>query len=288
MSDDSTPAPKCPPAGAPAWVMTFADLMSLLMCFFVLLLSFATMDAVRFKKMADSLKDAFGVQKEVPVYEIVKGTSVIAQHFSPAPTEPTPLEEVKQTTTLEDPNVVIPEDQKEKLKRELQEAMEKKTEEEAGKIVESLKDEITKGLVSVETDKHRIIIRIHEKGSFPSGSAVLNAAFSPVMQKITAAVRESPGNVVIAGHTDNIPIHTDWYRSNWELSSARAVTVAHEILKDKSIDTNRMVIEGHAETEPLALNDSGPNRAKNRRVEIILVQPDLTLSEAVSDNIIHY
>ena len=286
MSD--TPAPKCPPAGAPAWVMTFADLMSLLMCFFVLLLSFATMDAVRFKKMADSLKDAFGVQREVPVYDIVKGTSVIAQHFSPAPTEPTPLDQVKQTTNQDERKLEIPEEQKEKLKRELQEAMEKKVADEVSKIIESLHAEIEQGLVSVETDNLRIIIRIHEKGSFPSGSAVLNAAFSPVMQKITLAVRESPGNVVIAGHTDNIPIHTDWYRSNWELSSGRAVTVAHEILKDNEIDPNRMVIEGHAETKPLVPNDSSANRAKNRRVEIILVQPDLTLSKPAADKIIAY
>lgn len=288
MSEDSTPAPKCPPAGAPAWVMTFADLMSLLMCFFVLLLSFATMDAVRFKKMADSLKDAFGVQREVPVYDIVKGTSVVAQHFSPAPTEPTPLDEVKQSTTQDQMNLDIPEDQKEKLKKELQEAMERKVADEANKIIESLAVEIEQGLVSVETDNLRIIIRIHEKGSFPSGSAVLNAAFSPVMKKITLAVRESPGNVVIAGHTDNIPIHTDWYRSNWELSSGRAVTVAHEILKDKQIDPNRMVIEGHAETKPLVPNDSSANRAKNRRVEIILVQLDPTLSKPAGDQTIVY
>ncbi len=279
MSEDSTPASKCD-AGAPAWVMTFADLMSLLMCFFVLLLSFATMDAVRFKKMADSVKDAFGVQTEVPVYDVVKGTSVIAQHFSPASTEPTPLEVVKQITKIDAANLDIPEDQKEKLKREMQEAMEKKVAEEANKIIESLEKEIQKGLVSVETDNQRIVIRIHEKGSFPSGSAVLNAAFSPVMRKITVAVRDGAGNVVIAGHTDNIPIHTDWYRSNWELSSGRAVTVAHEILKDKKIDPNRMVIEGHAATKPLAPNDSSANRAKNRRVEIILVQPELAFSES--------
>ncbi len=276
MSEDSAPAPKCPPAGAPAWVMTFADLMSLLMCFFVLLLSFATMDAVRFKKMADSLKDAFGVQKEVPVYEIVKGTSVVAQHFSPASTQPTPLDEVRQTTTDEKQNIEIPEEEKEKLKQEMKEEQEKMLQDEAQRIRDSLKDEITEGLVSVETDNLRIIIRIHEKGSFPSGSAVLNAGFSPVMEKIRNAVSTSIGNVIIAGHTDDIPIHTDWYRSNWELSSARAVTVAHEILSDESIDPARMVIEGHAETKPLVPNDSRANRAINRRVEIILIQADNT------------
>jgi chemotaxis protein MotB len=87
--------PKCPPAGSPLWLATFADLMSLLMCFFVLLLSFATMDATKFKKMSESLEHAFGVQREIFATEIPMGTSIIAQHFSPAQTEPTQLEEIK-------------------------------------------------------------------------------------------------------------------------------------------------------------------------------------------------
>ena len=273
----------CPPAGAPAWVMTFADLMSLLMCFFVLLLSFATMDAVRFKKMADSFKDAFGVQREVPVYEIVKGTSVVAQHFSPATVNPTPLEEVKQSTTDEKKNIDIPEEAKEKLKAEMLKAEHEKLESEAKKIRASLKDEINEGLVSVETANSRIIIRIHEKGSFPSGSAVLNAGFEPVMDKIVKAVSGTRGDVVVAGHTDNIPISTDWYRSNWELAAGRAVTVAHSLLSDGTIDPNRLVVEGHAETDPLVPNDSYVNRAKNRRVEIILIQSESQGKEEQED-----
>lgn len=275
MSDDFAEQQKCS-AGAPAWVMTFADLMSLLMCFFVLLLSFATMDAIRFKKMSESFKDAFGVQREIPVYEIVKGTSVVAQHFSPATADPTPLEEVKQTTTDEKKNLDIPEQAKQKVREEMLKAEQERVEAEAQKIRDALKDEISKGLISVETEQQRIIIRIHEKGSFPSGSAVLNAGFEPVMKKIVQAVLESTGAVIVAGHTDDIPIATNWYRSNWELSASRAVTVAHSLLQDGTINPNRMVIEGHADTAPLVPNQSSENRAKNRRVEIILVQKEGT------------
>lgn len=275
MSDDFAEEQKCS-AGAPAWVMTFADLMSLLMCFFVLLLSFATMDTIRFKRMAESFKDAFGVQREIPVYEIVKGTSVVAQHFSPATADPTPLEEVKQTTTDEKKNLDIPEQAKQKVREEMLKAEQERVEAEAQKIRDALKDEISKGLISVETVEQRIIIRIHEKGSFPSGSAVLNAGFEPVMKKIVQTVRESTGAVIVAGHTDDIPISTNWYRSNWELSASRAVTVAHSLLQDGTINPNRMVIEGHAETAPLVPNQSSENRAKNRRVEIILVHKEGT------------
>ena len=87
--------PKCK-AGLPPWLATFADLMSLLMCFFVLLLSFATIDAVKFKKMAESMKDAFGVQREIPAAEIVMGVSVIKQEFSPTISEESIIEQVQQ------------------------------------------------------------------------------------------------------------------------------------------------------------------------------------------------
>ena len=90
--------PKDEPAGVPAWVMTFADLMTLLMCFFVLLLAFSEMDAARFKQLSGSMKDAFGVQAEVDVRTIPKGTSIIAQEFSPGVPEPTPVNTVRQYT----------------------------------------------------------------------------------------------------------------------------------------------------------------------------------------------
>ena len=84
--------------GVPAWVMTFADLMTLLMCFFVLLLAFSEMDVAKFKQLSGSMKEAFGVQSEIEVKTIPKGTSVVAQEFSPGRPEPTALNEVRQFT----------------------------------------------------------------------------------------------------------------------------------------------------------------------------------------------
>src|SRR5690625_3329128 len=85
-------------AGLPPWMATFADLMALLLCFFVLLLSFSEMDAMRFKRLAGSLAQAFGVQLEEPFEEVPKGTSIIAQEFSPGRPEPTPINEIYQST----------------------------------------------------------------------------------------------------------------------------------------------------------------------------------------------
>jgi chemotaxis protein MotB len=115
-------------------------------------------------------------------------------------------------------------------------------------------------------------VRIREKGSFPSGSAVLNPGFFDVLDRISAALGRAPGQLVVAGHTDDVPISTARYRSNWELSSARAVTVVHALLDNEDIDPARVLVEGHADSNPLAPNDTAENRAKNRRVELILIR----------------
>ena len=96
MSDFEPSKPKS--GGAPAWVMTFADLMTLLMCFFVLLLSFSEMDAAKFKLLSGEMKKAFGVQSEIEAKSIPKGTSVIARHFSPGKPDPSALNQIRQFT----------------------------------------------------------------------------------------------------------------------------------------------------------------------------------------------
>lgn len=272
---------KCPSSGAPAWMATFADLMSLLLAFFVLLLSFSNTDVKRFREMAESIRDAFGVQQVVYATDIPMGTSIIAQHFSPALTEPTLLAEVKQSVA-QNPESQIQQDrdvklkalrlQVDELKKLIVEAKRQEIEDAAKKIRNVLAEEIAAGLVSIETRDLNIIIRINETGSFSSGSAELKAGFEPVMRKISASIQALPGKVLVGGHTDDIPIETDYYRSNWELSASRAVTVAHHLLQDSHIDPVRVEVEGHADTHPLAPNDSETNRAKNRRVEIILAQ----------------
>ncbi|MBT2971645.1 MAG: flagellar motor protein MotB [gamma proteobacterium symbiont of Ctena orbiculata] len=279
MADE---CPKCPD-GLPPWLATFADLMSLLMCFFVLLLSFAEVDAQRFKKMAESMKDAFGVQREIPVMDVVKGTSVIMQEFSPGKPEPTPLDELRQTTADIEKEFLQSEEQQQRseaqidseldidaAKAAMQAQLEKEVEEQAEELEAMLEGEITAGLLDVEMEDTKIIIRIQEKGSFPSGRANLNPDFFEVISKITDVIASTPGKIIVAGHTDNVPISTRRFRSNWELSSARAVTVVHAMLSNAAIDENRFLIQGYADSQPLVANDSSENRAQNRRVELVI------------------
>ncbi|MCU7804302.1 MAG: type VI secretion system protein TssL, long form [Candidatus Thiodiazotropha sp. (ex Lucinoma annulata)] len=283
MSDE---CPKCE-AGLPAWLATFADLMSLLMCFFVLLLSFAEINATRFKKMADSMKDAFGVQREIPVMEVVKGTSVIMQEFSPGKPEPTPIKEIRQQTAdIEKEFLEIEEKSQQDLdidaaKAAMQAELEQEVKEQASELQEMLDSEIADGLLDVETEDTKIIIRIQEKGSFPSGRANLNPDFFEVITKITEVIASTPGKIIVAGHTDNIPISTRRFRSNWELSSARAVTVVHAMLSNAALDESRFLIQGYADSRPLVSNDSSENRAQNRRVELVIQRGEDTDSGEV-------
>jgi chemotaxis protein MotB len=163
---------------------------------------------------------------------------------------------------------------KEQLQLQLQQKLEQEAQQQVEELQAALNQEIAGGQVTVEREGSKVIIRIQEKGSFKSGSASLDPEFFEVMDKITAVLQDRSGKIVVAGHSDNIPIRTGRFRSNWELSSARAVTVLHAMLRNPNIEEGRVLVEGHADTQPLVENDTSENRAKNRRVELIVIKGD--------------
>ena len=299
----------CPPEGLPAYMGTFADLMALLMCFFVLLLSFAEMDVLKFKQIAGSMKFAFGVQKKVRVRDIPKGTSIIAKEFSPGKPQPTVIEAVMQQTiditeeTLEfdepdedEPlegdgddsdlgigeqnNVATDEQAKadEKILRDAElaakaaEAAEKVSEKLAMDIAVKMSEEIADGQIELLAQGALVVIRIREKGSFASASDIIEDKFIPVISKIESVLLETDGEIRVAGHTDNLPIDNEYFRSNWELSGGRAGSVTRELLKSGRLKKGRFVITGYADTKAIADNNTPEGRATNRRVEVIIVQ----------------
>ncbi|MGI9247935.1 MAG: flagellar motor protein MotB [Woeseiaceae bacterium] len=263
IMSDGAPA-KAESGGVPAWVMTFADLMTLLMCFFVLLLAFSEMDAAKFKQLSGSMKDAFGVQAEIEVRTIPKGTSVVAQEFSPGRPDPTALPQVRQYTVDSNKNTL------DALEREAREI--EKAREHARRLRLALKEELAKGDVSIQTEGMKVIVHIMENASFDSGFADLRKGFLPALAKIGSLIDNNSGEVTISGHTDNVPIANDRFRSNWDLSTSRAVSVAHELLKISKLSPENIMVTGHADTRPRAPNDSRENRAKNRRVDIAIVR----------------
>ena len=301
----------CPEEGLPAYMGTFADLMALLMCFFVLLLSFSEMDVLKFKQIAGSMNFAFGVQNKVDVKDIPKGTSIIAQEFSPGKPVPTVIEAIMQQTiditkeTLEfdepdedDPQEGEGEDSNKGVGEQDQQASETATEtaeerearlaklqeqaeETARAIAEELSVEILDGQVELLAKGAYVVIRIREKGSFASGSDIIESEFLPVIGKIEGILKDTKGEIRVAGHTDSLPIDNEFFRSNWELSGGRAGSVTRELLKDGVLDKNRFVITGYADTKPIADNATSEGRATNRRVEIIIVQGEQPEGEVV-------
>lgn len=253
--------------GIPAWVVTFADLMSLLMCFFVLLLSFSEIDAQKFKQLAGELSKAFGVQREVPALEIPQGTSPIFDKFSPAPPEPTVISEVKQTTTDEKPELQT---LKSPTDVAVEAAIDDQMQETMDQMLQVLEPAIADGRINVSQSQRRIVIRVEEKGSFPSGSAQLTYEFEGLLLEMAEVLATIPGNLTIEGHTDNVPIRTERFYSNWDLSAARAAAVANVLLARDYVQPTRLAVTGLADTEPRVPNTSPENRAKNRRVEIII------------------
>jgi len=294
---------KCPPPGLPAWMGTFADLMSLLMCFFVLLLSFSEMDVLKFKQIAGSMKFAFGVQNKIEVKDIPKGTSIIAQEFRPGKPEPTPIEVIQQQTVEmtqqmlefqagDESSAGGRQEQRgterggqsqstademsaqamQKAKDELEQASQEQVNELAKKIADQLEQQIQDGAIELESLGQQVIIRIRENGSFPSGSAFLQPQFKPVIKAIGELLITVPGEIMVSGNTDNRGISSELFTSNWDLSSKRAVAIAHELIKVSGFDQSRLLVVGHADTRPLVPNTNALNRRRNRRVEIAINQ----------------
>lgn len=272
--------------GAPAWMATFADLMSLLMCFFVLLLSFSEMDVQKYKQIAGSMKNAFGVQNEIKVKDIPKGTSVIAREFSPGRPQPTQIKTINQVTTRNKQQSLqvgkpqaplasgteLNDEQTAQLLDEKLKSLMKQTRADAEKLRQILKTDIDAGKIDIESNKRLITVRIRERGTFPSGSATLNPEFVPVMAELRSALQDIEGKISVEGHTDDVPIRGARFQSNWELSASRALSVTHELVKGGALDENRFMVVGLASTQPFRPNSSAQNRALNRRVEIIIRQ----------------
>ncbi|AWL12449.1 Motility protein [Saliniradius amylolyticus] len=306
MSDpQEKECPKCPPPGLPAWMATFADLMSLLMCFFVLLLAFSEMDVLKFKQIAGSMKFAFGVQNKIEVKDIPKGTSVIAQEFQPGRPEPTPIENIQQVTMEvteqslrfqagdEDSSGGRQKQRGEQRGGQSQQTASQRASastsgaqqqmnEQLKKVAQQLEEQIVDGAIEVESLGQQLVIRIRENGAFSAGSAFLQPQFIPVVRKIGGLLADVPGRLEVSGHSDNQNISNELYRSNWDLSAQRAVAVAEELARSEGFDESRMEVVGMADNKPLAPNDTPEGRSRNRRVEIAISQGEPMESEPVS------
>lgn len=303
MPEPAKKSPKRQRKGLAPWMATFADLMALLLCFFVLLLAFSEMDVLKFKQIAGSMQFAFGVQNRIEVEDIPRGTSVIAQEFRPGRPTPTPIESIQQVTadmtqqTLDfqdgDDDYVGGPEQAQGGEMDSQEAtpqqiemmqMAEQTEQAMRRIREEMEQEIEDGALELENLGQQILIRVREQGTFPQGSAFLQPQFRPVIRRIAEVLNDIPGEVTITGHTDNQRVRSEMHSSSWSLSSARAVAVAEEMLHVENFEESRLTVRGLADTRPMVPNNSEDNRRRNRRVEIAIMQGTPLESEPINTN----
>ena len=360
--------PKCAGGGAPAWMATFADMATLLMAFFVLLLSFAETEVPKFKQVAGSLKQAFGIEKIVPKVTIPMARSIMVENFTPAVAERSVMDVKEQQSDFvrgdfiekkteegeyDDPLDSDFQQVQEALEEELNKGMAdvriengeikvtllepasaggqqgsagegkggqvaQETLDAVAKVAEvsaelrskvgvhladqaqgnqtgananrrqsrsgdssgmskydrlraDLSDEIASGLAEVEKDGDKIIVRLASQGSFTSGSSELRQAFTPTLTRLGNSLAKYPGSVMVEGHTDNVPVaFSERFKSNWDLSAARAASIADFLLNSTNLEGGNVQIAGFADTRPLDSNDTATGRARNRRIEVIV------------------
>ena len=222
---------KCPPEepGVPGWVVTYGDMMSLLLTFFILLVSFSSIQESKFKEAMESLQGALGVLEKYPTAIEFK-TRIV----------PTP----RQTDSSEIYYMI----------RKVEQY-----------LVETRQDDV----VEVSLEKDGVRIRLKDRLMFASGSAELKPGALPVLDKIADLLDGAGKEVEVGGHTDNVPIHTERYPTNWELSAARAASVAR-YLQARGIAPERLRAVGYGPYRPIADNATPEGRARNRRVEIFM------------------
>lgn len=212
------------------WVMTYADMMSLLLTFFVLIVSFSSLQQSKFKQAAASLQEAFGLM-EHPEAVIEFQNPVYPDHINESENtdvyyEMQELEQVILETGLDSE-------------------------------------------VEIQLQENGVMFRIQAPFLFGSGLAALRDESRSVLEELSVMFKKFPYQIRIEGHTDSMPINSERFPSNWELSSARAVTVAR-YFQGLGLPPERIAATGYGEYHPIGDNASADGREKNRRVEIFL------------------
>ncbi len=224
--------PDCPP-GAPAWMTTFSDMTTLLLTFFVLLITMANFEPVKYALTVQSLQGAFGVLETFPTVPI-------------------------------HPIVNIP-------KKTGDEQTKKESLKDAEKIKQIVQTKNLQDAVKVDVTEKGIAIMLRDPVGFASGSADLKEQGKEILKDISEVIKSNPDlKVRVEGHTDNVPINSQRYRNNWELSSARSLSVVQLLSTQTGIKPENMSAVGYGEYRPIAPNTTPEDRSKNRRIQIFV------------------
>lgn len=233
------------------WLVSYADFITLLFGFFVVLYAFARADQKKQTQVSQAIDSAFHSLGFLP--EATHGPTLASFGASEAEQAMAPANAVMRD------NVVAPakvKDDLEHFRRELE---------------RSLSTQIGVHAVAIRMSRDGLVVSLREAGFFNSGSATPQPKAIDTLRQIAASLGHSPYDLRIEGHTDNIPIHTGEFDSNWELSSARATRIARLFLELGNLPAERLSAAGYAEFHPVAGNDTPEGRAQNRRVDLIVL-----------------
>ncbi len=229
------------------WLVSYADFITLLFAFFVVLYAFATTNQKKQSEIPAAIDHAFRSLGIVP--HAMRGPG--GENTANPPAIPANM--------VMDEEVLAPiriKEDLENLHREL---------------AQSLSSQVASHAVSIRMGRDGLVISLREAGFFDSGSALPKPETLPTLRRIAAALSRTPYDVRIEGHTDNTPIHNAQFDSNWELSAARATHIARLLLEMKVISPNRISAAGYAEFHPVASNGTAQGRAENRRVDLVIL-----------------
>lgn len=215
-------------------MVTFADMMTLLLALFVMLLSFAEIDSDSFRKNAGPISEAFNTENILQISPTLPKSQRLDLRMGPGDAE---------------------------LRARMKEEF-------LDNLRTQMSREIAQAQVQILEEGDRIIVRFPAQSAFHSGSMELSPSILPALAKIAKVLESHKGQILVAGHTDNAPISTQRIRSNWDLSTQRAVSVVHQLLRVADIDPARISVQGFADSRPLEPHDTPERRARNRRVEI--------------------
>ena len=231
----------CPPKGLPGWMGTYADMVTLLFAFFVLLFAMSSVNEVKFEQLMQSLASAIG-SDDIPEAGTREGLEM-------ANDDERKLEEINAVDELGG-----------MVKKEMDDIV--------SEVEELVMFNELQGAVDVSQGAEGVIITISDVIIFHSGDAVMSREGKRIIEKIAEILRQFVYTITIEGHTDNRPIKSGRYNSNWELSGMRAIDIVHTLI-NSGIDPKLLSARAFGEFQPIAPNDTRENMAKNRRVEIV-------------------
>ncbi len=259
-----------PKKGAPAWQSTFADLMNLLLCFFVMLFAMSTIDAEKFALVAASFSQTFSIfdsggSSLLEGLLINNGVSQLSQLDAYMNTMGQAAESDEESDKFEEFDDKVSDVQNEMLKQ---------NEQLAEKIDEALAEQNLTGDIDVDFTSQYVELTLNGALLFDSGKAELKSEALPLMQKVGVILQKYAESIIeVEGHTDNVPINTAKFANNNELSSARALSVFDYLVENTNLDPSKIKHSGRGEYIPVADNATPEGRAKNRRVEIKIYNP---------------